>query len=65
VNEYTSNMKPAAGFTLPCTGVTPAPSNKTKMRDSVPVWRFLSEEGGESVADLLCGYFTTGRMYIS
>ena len=31
------NVKPAVGFTLPSAGVTPAPSDKRKMRDFVPV----------------------------
>ena len=30
-------VKPAMGFTLPSAGVTPAPSDKIKMRDFVPV----------------------------
>jgi hypothetical protein len=32
-------VKPAVGFTLPSAGVTPAPSEKEKMRDFVPVRR--------------------------
>jgi hypothetical protein len=30
-NEYTSNVKPTVGFTLPWAGVTPAPGTNRKM----------------------------------
>src|ERR1700722_17298226 len=34
------NVKPAVGFPLPSAGLSPAPGEKTKMRDVVPVRTF-------------------------
>src|SRR5208337_5550254 len=47
------DVKPAVGFTLPWAGVTPAPSDKTKMRDFVPLELFSAEVAGfEDVEDV-------------
>jgi hypothetical protein len=42
VTEYTSNVKPAVGFTLPSAGVTPAPTEKRRCGTWSLVELFLS-----------------------
>ena len=44
-------MKPAVGFKLPSAGVTPAPSEKRKMRDFVPVRSFFVSLPSEAILD--------------
>jgi hypothetical protein len=56
VSEYTLNAEPTVGSAPPWAGVTPAPSEKEKMRDFVPVRTFfVCDERSEGY---LARYFT-------
>src|ERR1700678_253309 len=55
-------VKPAVGFTLPSAGLSPAPSERRKMRDFVPGRSFLrSDHDLNHTSYLFCSPFLAGK----